>query len=149
MRLAAYVSKSRHGIFYLRWPIPASLHPTKKHSDLKLSLGTRSPCAAQRLSRLFTVAGQSILMTSSVGSMKYDEIREHVRDHFQVLLKQFKDDLSETGQALEPRLDALRAAQGLSDGDAEAWARMDARWLCSPREGPLCASRAIRGNAHR
>lgn len=27
MRLAAYLSASRHGIFCFRWPIPAGLHP--------------------------------------------------------------------------------------------------------------------------
>ncbi|RJK96610.1 hypothetical protein D3P06_17520 [Paracoccus aestuarii] len=43
MRLAAYLSRSRHGVFYFRWPIPASLHPDQKRSHVLLSLRTRWP----------------------------------------------------------------------------------------------------------
>ena len=43
MRLTAYLSTSRHGIFYFCWPIPACLHPSGLRTDIKLSLGTRLP----------------------------------------------------------------------------------------------------------
>ncbi|WP_436093867.1 DUF6538 domain-containing protein [Bosea sp. LjRoot237] len=47
----AYLQRSKSGIFYLRWPIPRRLHPTNKPSTLRMSLKTRDPKAALRLSR--------------------------------------------------------------------------------------------------
>lgn len=38
MRLSAYLSQSRHGVFYFRWPIPHHLHPEQKRSDMRISL---------------------------------------------------------------------------------------------------------------
>ncbi|WP_370515392.1 DUF6538 domain-containing protein [Paracoccus sp. S-4012] len=41
--MAAYLSRSRHGIFYFRWPIPQHLHPTGKRGHVRHSLRTRCP----------------------------------------------------------------------------------------------------------
>ncbi|WP_369009155.1 DUF6538 domain-containing protein [Aminobacter carboxidus] len=34
---------SRHGVWYLRWPIPKGLHPRCRQSTVKVSLRTRDP----------------------------------------------------------------------------------------------------------
>jgi integrase len=122
MRLAAYLSASRHGIYYFRWPIPADLHPARKRTHVKVSLGTRSPAFARNLSRLLVVAGQSRLGHASVRVMRYDEIREHVRAHFLGLLAQAKESIGAGGQIAEGRLDALAAAQGFAEGGPADWA---------------------------
>jgi uncharacterized protein DUF6538 len=122
MRLAAYLSTSRHGIFYFRFPIPADRHPSHKRSHLKVSLGTRDPRHAQRLSRLLTLAGQSALARPMVSSMRYDEMRDHVREHFCQLLRDFREKSAATGPASGMDLDALKAGRGLADGDPDDWA---------------------------
>ena len=37
MRLTAYLSTSRHGVFYFRWPIPATLHPERKRFSIRVA----------------------------------------------------------------------------------------------------------------
>ncbi len=32
-----YILKSRHGVFYFRWPLPNQLHPQKQATTIKLS----------------------------------------------------------------------------------------------------------------
>jgi hypothetical protein len=61
MRLAAYLTASRHGIFYFRYPLPIANHPTQKRGHVKVSLSTREPRLARHLARLLSVAGQSLL----------------------------------------------------------------------------------------
>ena len=116
MRHATYLSRSRHGIFYFRLPIPPHLHPNGKHADLKLSLGTRCPKAALRLSHLLIVAGQSVLARPTVQAMNYPDIRQHVQNHFRGRLAAFKAHLAEVGPISEARVkglaDVIRAAEG-------------------------------------
>ncbi|MDK3075698.1 hypothetical protein QO034_21765 [Sedimentitalea sp. JM2-8] len=118
MHLASYPSISRHGIFYFRFPLPVDRHPALKRSHIKVSLGTRDPRIAKSLARLLTIAGQSIVTRPMVRAMRYDEIREHVRDHFGQLLVQFRERSASNGPVNGLDMDALWAAQGLSDDDA-------------------------------
>ena len=60
MRQAAYLSTSRHGIFYHRLPIPPHLHPRRKLTDLKVTLGTRCPKVACRLSRTLVASVRAL-----------------------------------------------------------------------------------------
>lgn len=121
MRLAAYLSRSRHGVFYFRWPLPAGLHPSRKRSHVRLSLRTRCPRTAQRLSRALVLAGQTQLLAASDSGMRYSEIREHVAAHFRQMLRQFEDDTDNNGPAGGLRLEALAAAQGLAEADSASW----------------------------
>lgn len=122
MRLAAYLSRSRHGVFYFRWPIPPRLHPSRKRSHVRLSLRTRCPDTALRLSRALVLAGQAQLLTASTSAMRYGEIREHVAAHFRDMLRRFKNDADNSGPAGAHRLDALAAAHGLAQDDPAFWA---------------------------
>lgn len=47
----AHMSRSRHGIFYFRWPISPVLHPQQRRTDVKLSLGKRLPRIVLLLAR--------------------------------------------------------------------------------------------------
>ena len=51
MRLNSYLSRSRHGIFYFRWPMPNRTIPEKRTS-FRLSLRTRCPKLAWEKRRL-------------------------------------------------------------------------------------------------
>ncbi|WP_422074423.1 tyrosine-type recombinase/integrase [Tranquillimonas rosea] len=124
MRHAAYLSTSRHGIFYFRWPIPPDLHPQGKRTEVKVSTGTRSPQAARQVSRLLLLAGQTAMLTASVERMRYDEIRRHVQEHFRDLLRQFREVVAERGPMEGANLEAMRGGSGLVDGDPEIWAEV-------------------------
>jgi len=49
---------------------PPHLHPARKATDIKISLGTRLPEVAKRLSRLLAQAGQSALRGASLHAMR-------------------------------------------------------------------------------
>ena len=93
----AYLVKSRCGVFYLRWPIPKQLHPQKKSTTLKLSLQTRDPRKALRLSRSLSQIGDRLNNQGLAFGMRYDELRETLTDHFRQLLDQAKAEMNETG----------------------------------------------------
>ncbi|WP_436003563.1 DUF6538 domain-containing protein [Rhizobium sp. LjRoot30] len=68
----AYLVKSRCGVFYLRWPLPKQLHPQKKASTLKLSLQTRDPRKALRLSRSLSQIGERLNEYGIAHGMRYE-----------------------------------------------------------------------------
>ena len=121
MRHAAYLSTSRHGIFYFRLPIPPRLHPNHKNTDVRLSLGTRCPRAASRLSRLLIIAGQSMLARPIVQSMKYPDIRQHVQNHFRDRLAKFKIGVAESDPISDERLLGLKAVIGAAESDQQTF----------------------------
>lgn len=59
-----------------------------------------------------------------VRSMRYDEMREHVRQHFADRLQEFWKKTAENGPASGKDLDVLRATQGFAEGDDEVWQSM-------------------------
>lgn len=51
MPIPSYLTTSRHGLHYFRFPIPATLHPERKQSCIRMSLDTRCPREALHLAR--------------------------------------------------------------------------------------------------
>ncbi|HUS52865.1 MAG TPA: DUF6538 domain-containing protein, partial [Thermohalobaculum sp.] len=60
MGVSTYLTLSRHHIYYLRWPLPASLHPRGKAYDIKVSLRTRDQREALRLSRRLAYVAETL-----------------------------------------------------------------------------------------
>jgi integrase len=92
-----YLVKSRCGVFYLRWPIPRRLHPEQKLSTIKLSLHTRDPKRALRLSRSLVQMGESINERGHMLSMEYSEIRALLQKHFSNLIEARRHELDTSG----------------------------------------------------
>ncbi|EJC80385.1 LOW QUALITY PROTEIN: site-specific recombinase XerD [Rhizobium leguminosarum bv. trifolii WSM2297] len=92
-----YLVKSRCGVFYLRWPLPKQLHPQKKASTLKLSLQTRDPRKALRLSRSMSQIGERLNEYGIAYGMRYEELRRVLTDHFRRLLNAAKAEMNDTG----------------------------------------------------
>lgn len=143
MRLAAYLCTSRHGIFYFRFPIPADGIRGGKRSHIKLSLGTRDPREALKIARFLGAAGQSELSRPKVRSMRYEDMRNHVRDHFSDMLQKFRDRTADEGPADEVDLGALKTAQTLAQANDADWLELtqyeDAQALLSA----FCEARGI------
>ncbi|NNU65098.1 site-specific integrase [Rhizobium sp. WYCCWR 11152] len=99
--IPAYLVKSRCGVFYIRWPIPKQLHPQKKASTLKLSLQTRDPRKALRLSRPMIQIGEQLNDHGIAYGMRHEDLRNVLTEHFRQLLDAAKAEMSETGPLSE------------------------------------------------
>lgn len=117
MRNATYLSLSRHGIYYFRWPIPSTANQHGKASHIRISLRTRLPQVAQRLSRALIVSGQAVTNQPTGQAMRYDEMRQHVETHFRGVLQKYKDRLLSEGDGSGQRADALRRSVSLVEDD--------------------------------
>ena len=80
MMLSSYLTPSRHGIYYFRWPIP----PTKegKRATVRISLRTRCPEKAGDLARYLASCGRLIRDHEALAKLRHDEIRSKVKEYF-------------------------------------------------------------------
>ncbi|WP_125460970.1 site-specific integrase [Rhizobium sp. CIAT894] len=101
MFIPAYLVKSRCGVFYLRWPLPKQLHPQKKASTLKLSLQTRDPRKALRLSRSLIQIGERLNEYGIAHGMRHEELRSVLTEHFRQWLNEMKSQMDDTGPLSE------------------------------------------------
>ncbi|NKW78221.1 site-specific integrase [Rhodobacteraceae bacterium R_SAG7] len=101
---ASYLSKSRHGIYYFRWPLP-TLSPSLRGS-IRLSLGTRCPKQASDLARFLASCGKVISENRALARLRQDEIREKVTAFFKAQLDQYLDRLNRYGMSKNALADA-------------------------------------------
>ncbi len=121
MQIASHLGQSRHGVYYFRWPLPRRLHPSGRASQIRVSLRTRVPRQAQSMSRQLALAGQSAIRTAFRADMTYEEMRQHVQEHFASSLATHQSAILEDGQVTDERLDALTASQGLAEAGLDEW----------------------------
>ena len=125
MFIPAYLQQSRHGVWYLRWPIPRALHPARKQSSVRVSLQTHDPKKALRLSRSISHMADMVIEGGTKRGMRYDEIRALLKDHFQQLLDRRKERIGQTGRL--SKLDRQAYENGMwvaseaADGDDTLW----------------------------
>lgn len=95
MKLSAYLSPSRHGIYYFRWPLPRN--KDRKRQTIRISLRTRCPDRAGDLARYLASCGRLIRDNSDLARLRQDKIREMVRAYFQAQLNQYLEWLRNRG----------------------------------------------------
>jgi hypothetical protein len=78
----SYLTISRHGIYYFRWPLPRELNPSGKIAALKFSLRTRDPKQAIGLARHLGYVAQVLVTHGASSGMDFDQIRALLTDHF-------------------------------------------------------------------
>ncbi len=123
----AYLQLSRNGIYYLRWPLPRHLHPAKKQSTVRVSLRTRDPKAALRISRSASQMAEMVIESGSKDGMRYDDIRKLLKEHFQQMLDARKEQIAESGRL--SALDRQAAANSADLPDLEIDAGVVARFV--------------------
>jgi len=96
MQIPAYLSLSRHHIYYFRWPIPAILGISKP-SHIRLSLGTRCPREALRLARIMEYTGIILSTSPHWITMDHADIVSVLRGHFAQALEAAKARLAKSG----------------------------------------------------
>lgn len=95
MKLSTYITLSRHGVYYFRWPIPASKR--NKRTSVRISLRTRCATQAGTLSRFLACCGQMMRDRYDLQHLRQDEIRTLVRSYFQKMLDQYLEKMNDTG----------------------------------------------------
>ena len=95
MMLSSYLSPSRHGIYYFRWPIPPSQEG--KRTTVRISLRTRCPDRAGDLARHLASCGRILRENNALAGLRNSEIREKVQTYFKAQLDQYIDWLDRRG----------------------------------------------------
>ena len=118
MHLNAYLSRSRHGIFYFRWPLPKRPNQDKR-SSLRLSLRTRCPKLAGQLARHLASCGDALRNGKGQPNVRHDELRALIHKYFKKALAQRLENLGARGPMSELELAPYRISQALSETSEE------------------------------
>ncbi len=111
----SYLTASRFGHFYFRFPIPNNLHPERKASSIRLSLNTRCPREALQLSRALSYVGFQLLQKPEIYNMDYLAIREVLFDHFTALRERMKERINTHGRLTKQDKAALTNSGALAE----------------------------------
>lgn len=87
MRIPAYLTLSRHNVFYFRWPITAALHPQGKKLTARISLRTRNPALALQMARYLAYHAENI--TGHLIGMNLSKIKAELQAFFGSKLSEF------------------------------------------------------------
>ena len=114
---------SRHNIYYFRWPMPRPVRERGKATHVKISLDTRDPKEALRLSTMLQDHAYNLLRQDWVLNMDFSEIKAMVEAHFAKVLEDRKRDIDKNGALLPfPMAGAKRFIKGIDqsiNGTAE------------------------------
>ena len=97
MQLPSYLTLSRHNIYYYRFPLPKQIHPKLKASFIRLSLGTTNEREALYTSNKLTYHAEALLDRLQSNDMKYDEIKNNIKDGLTKLITEGKAQRLENG----------------------------------------------------
>lgn len=114
MKLHAYLSQSRHGVFYFRWPLTVAPDPAKRRT-VRLSLRTRCPKVAGRLARDLSSCGQSLMLKRSLRDMRYDELQKVLHSFFKSRLADMREGIAANGPPSEFDLAPLESSKMLAE----------------------------------
>ena len=95
MKLPAYLSPSRHGVYYFRWPLP--IIEGGKRQTLRISLKTKCPDRAGDLAKYMASCGILIRDNKTLTRLRQDEVRAKVRSYFVKVLDGYVERLNDTG----------------------------------------------------
>lgn len=103
---ASYLIRSRHAIYYFRYPLPQ--YDNKRVS---ISLKTRCPREALRLSKALEYHAFMVMNNPEIQSLDYVEVKEILRNHFAEVLERMKRTIDKDGALSVERVEALRRLQ--------------------------------------
>ncbi len=128
MKNPSYLMLSRHNIYYFRWPLPRQIQAKGKTIHIKLSLDTRDPKEAIRLSTMLQDHGYNLLRQDWVLGMDYAQIKAMVEAHFSRVLEERKRSIDRDGPLLPfPKAGLNKSIAYLQSDDYEGSKRAFAR----------------------
>lgn len=95
LKLSSYLTLSRHGIFYFRWPLPRTDQGARP--TIRISLRTRCPERAGTLARYLASCGTVTKDNKELTRLRQDRLRELVGAYFQAQLEQYLQWLDNRG----------------------------------------------------
>ena len=119
MKLNAYLSRSRHGIYYFRWPLPPRHDERPRRATLRLSLRTRCPKSAGEMARHLSSYGLVIARGAEAKDMRHEEIRERIKAYHQSLLDGQIAKARDVGPPSETVLERLKDGVSLTEEASE------------------------------
>lgn len=93
----AYLTCSRHNVFYFRWPLPKPFRQDGKPRHIKLSLGTRNPGEALHLARMLEYHAAFLIAQAGTELMKRSEAKAIVENYCRMVLDDRKQRISDFG----------------------------------------------------
>lgn len=111
----AYLMLSRHNVYYFRWPLPKAFSPRSQRTHLKLSLGTRKPDEALRLSKVLEYHASLLIGQYGPRLMNHEEIKNAIKQYLQAVLDKSKQDILDNGPFSPVRIQQLESA--ITEGD--------------------------------
>ncbi|WP_417273356.1 hypothetical protein [Celeribacter halophilus] len=122
MKLSSFLSQSRHGIYYFRWPLSAP--PSQARSSIRISLKTRCPHEAGDLARFLASCGRLTQENRALARLRQDEIRTIMQRYFKSALDRYTERLNDTGLS-ERHLPAFRHEIDIHQDDLETFGSRD------------------------
>ena len=111
-----YLRLSRHNVYYFRWPLPAFLLMQGKARHIEVSLGTRIPSEALRLSKRLEYHADRINQKLVTLDMSHADAHKALRAFFTQLLEMEKQNIDLNGALPEDKVRQLRHAVQAIEG---------------------------------
>jgi integrase len=109
----SYLVKSRHDIFYFRYPLPVKA--SRRESRISISLKTRCPKEALLLAKSLEYHSDVLLTKASLLHMDHHEIRVMMKRHYSQVLEQRKAEIFRDGPL--PNTEAMKLQTQLRKWD--------------------------------
>lgn len=114
MRNPTHLTRSRHGVFYLRWRLQSATEAPGSIAFLKISLGTRDPKEALKLAQIMSAKAVSLGYGPGC-RMRYEELRAVLKAHFAEMLSQKREHIAEHGPLDLGAIQALETSAALGE----------------------------------
>ncbi len=99
-----YLVRSRHAIYYFRYPLPQC-----DNRRISISLNTRCPKEALRLSKALEYHACMVISHPDVQELDYAEVKEMLRNHFSEVLERMKRSIDKDGALSVERVFGISA----------------------------------------
>lgn len=142
MLVHAYLTRSRHSIFYFRWPL-RSAAANEGRRCIRISLQTRCPREATTLARELAAFGTSLERTGELNTMRHDELRKVVHAAFKARLAKMLDGVGADGPMSELALAPLQTSLRLAEGTPEDFRAIALAENPTPFLSHFCASSGL------
>ncbi len=101
MQLCSYLSLSRHGVYYFRYPLQG--HQSRKRRTARLSLRTRCPQTAQLYARQLGGYYAALKDEGALQVMDSEEIKSKVAEYFDDLFRYRIENIDKNGFSADDR----------------------------------------------
>ncbi|MAY99101.1 MAG: hypothetical protein CMH32_01085 [Micavibrio sp.] len=126
MRNPSYLIRSRHNIYYFRWPVPPYLQESGRSRHIKVSLRTREPKEALRLASILEYHAYLIMQMKGIEFMEFGDIRNMLQEYFYELVDQKKAEIHKSGPLSQQDVNALMKELSIANKAIEHDQDMDA-----------------------